>query len=89
MAREHRIISALGRAGFRVPGTVGFSDEVSVLGADFYVMDYVGGYTIESAVDADHLPEASRRPAGFDLMDTLAELHALDVDDAGLSAAGH
>ncbi len=84
MAREHRIISALQRAGFRVPDMVGFSGDASILGADFYVMGYVGGFTIETASDAEHLSVAKRRNAGFDLMDTLAELHALDVDEAGL-----
>ena len=84
MAREHHIISTLSRAGYRVPETVGFEDDAEVTGADFYVMEYVGGSTIEKADDADQLPEDRRRAAGFDLMDALAELHSLDVDTIGL-----
>jgi aminoglycoside phosphotransferase (APT) family kinase protein len=84
MAREHRIISALASAGFRVPGTIGFCDDPAVLGADFYVMEFVGGHTVEKAPDAEHIPLPNRQSAGLDLMDTLAELHNLDVDEAGL-----
>jgi aminoglycoside phosphotransferase (APT) family kinase protein len=84
MAREHHIISTLSRAGYRVPETIGFEDDPGVTGAEFYVMEYIDGSTIEKADDVDWIPEANRRAAGFDLMDTLAELHTLDVDTIGL-----
>lgn len=84
MAREHRIIAALGGCGFRVPGIIGFENDPAFLGADFYVMDFVAGHTVEKVEDVPAIPLANRHSAGIDLMDTLAELHLLDVDSCRL-----
>lgn len=89
MGREYRIITALGGSGFRVPATIGFCDDDNVTGAEFYVMDFVGGFTVELAEDAErYLPVESRTPAALQLMDTLAELHAFDVEEVGLGDLG-
>jgi aminoglycoside phosphotransferase (APT) family kinase protein len=89
MRREYRIISALAGAGFRVPATVGFCDDHSVTGADFYVMDYVEGHTVATADDAERfLPNDARTTAAMELMETLAELHLLNVETIGLADLG-
>ena len=43
MAREHRIVSAVGTTDVPVPRTIGVTEDAEVNGAPFYVMDYVDG----------------------------------------------
>lgn len=85
MAREHRIISAVGPTGVPVPPALGLCTDESVNGAPFYVMGYVDGVVLDSQEKAEmHLPVPLRRPACEHLIDVLADLHAVDVDAIGL-----
>lgn len=84
MAREHRIISAVGKTNVPVPRTLGLCTDEAVNGAPFYVMQYVGGVVLDSPEAAVHLPVELRRPACEHLVDVLADLHAADVDAIGL-----
>lgn len=43
MDREYNIISALSSAGLPVPHTMALCTDKSVLGTDFYLMEYVEG----------------------------------------------
>src|SRR3954464_10722406 len=43
MAREHRVISALAPTAVPVPETIVLCQDTSVLGAPFYVMEFVTG----------------------------------------------
>ncbi|MDW3216218.1 MAG: phosphotransferase family protein [Ilumatobacteraceae bacterium] len=84
MAREHRIITAVGRTGVPVPRTLGLCLDESVNGAPFYVMEFVDGQVLDSPESGALLPEALRPVAGEHLIDVLADLHAADVDEIGL-----
>lgn len=84
MAREHRIITAVGRTGVPVPRTLGLCVDESVNGAPFYVMEYVDGEVLDSPERGALLPEALRPGASEHLIDVLADLHAADVDEIGL-----
>ena len=84
MGREHRIISAVGRTGVPVPRTLAMCDDVEVNGAPFYVMSYVDGVVLDNADKAAQLVPELRYPAAHHLIDVLAELHAVDVDEIGL-----
>ena len=84
MAREHRIISAVGRTDVPVPRTVGLCTDDSVNGAPFYVMSWVEGVVLDSPERGSVLPENLRTPAAEHLIDVLADLHAVDVDAVGL-----
>lgn len=84
MAREHRIISAVGRTSVPVPRTLGLCTDDAVNGSPFYVMEHVAGEVLDSPDKADLLPLELRRPACEHLVDVLAELHAADVDAIGL-----
>lgn len=84
MAREHRLITAVGRTNVPVPRTLGLCTDEAVNGAPFYVMSYVEGEVLDSPEKADLLPEGLRRPAAEHLIDVLADLHAADVDEIGL-----
>lgn len=85
--REYRVINALGSTDFPVPKTVLYCDDVSVTGAEFYIMECVEGRVEEDFT----LPGASKaeRAAIYDsLNETIAQLHRIDPDAIGLSDYG-
>jgi aminoglycoside phosphotransferase (APT) family kinase protein len=84
MAREHRVIAAVGQTGVPVPPALGLCTDDSVNGAPFYVMGFVDGVVLDSIERAQQLPVELRRQAGEHLIDVLADLHAVDVDAVGL-----
>lgn len=84
MAREHRIIASVGRTDVPVPPALGLCVDESVNGAPFYVMGFVDGVVLDSIERAEALPIELRRPTAEHLIDVLADLHAVDVDEVGL-----
>ena len=84
MAREHRIISAVGKTNVPVPRTLGLCTDVEVNGAPFYVMDFVPGVVLDSPEKGEQLPVNLRMHASENLIDVLADLHAVDIDEVGL-----
>lgn len=84
MAREHRIIAAIGGTGVPVPPALGVCTDESVNGAPFYVMGHVEGEVLDGSEKAERLPVELRRQTSEHLIDVLADLHALDVDEIGL-----
>ncbi|WP_019814826.1 phosphotransferase family protein [Saccharomonospora saliphila] len=88
MTREHRVLSALGPTAVPVPPTVLLCTDESVLGARFYVMDHVEGTPFRRADElAVRGPERTRGIACA-LIDTLADLHAVDFTSVGLADFG-
>jgi len=86
MAREHRVMSALGPTPVPVPVTFGLCEDASVNGAPFYVMSFVEGHILRDAAAAEAgLDLATRRRVGTEMARTLASLHAVDLDAAGLT----
>ncbi|WP_321505456.1 phosphotransferase family protein [Breoghania sp.] len=85
--REYRIINALQETPVPVPGTVAFCDDISVIGVDFFLMDFVEGRVIADPAMGP-VPLAERRPLAFALVDTLAELHKVDYEAVGLGDFG-
>jgi aminoglycoside phosphotransferase (APT) family kinase protein len=84
MAREHRLISAVGTTDVPVPPALGLCTDESVNGAPFYVMGYVDGVVLDAPEKAEGMDLATRRAASFHLIDVLGALHAIDVDAVGL-----
>jgi aminoglycoside phosphotransferase (APT) family kinase protein len=84
MAREHRIISAVGRTNVPVPQALGLCTDVDVNGAPFYVMSFVDGVVLDGPERAEMVPASIRPGLGEHLFDVLADLHAVDVDEVGL-----
>ncbi len=88
VAREHRVMAALADSPVPVPTTVGLEPDPGVLDAPFYVMDFVDAHVVRTAADADALDRAARGRAARDLVDVLADLHALSPDEVGLGDLG-
>ncbi len=89
MGREFRIISALHPTGFPTPKTYALCNDESVLGAQFYIMEYVEGIIAVDAADtARRFDEKKRHAIGIELVDVLARLHAFKPDEIGLADFG-
>ncbi len=84
MAREHRVITAVGTTTVPVPPTLGLCTDESVNGAPFYVMGFVDGEVLDSVEKAELLAPELRVGAAEHLIDVLADLHAVDIDAVGL-----
>ncbi|MEV0692050.1 phosphotransferase family protein [Streptomyces sp. NPDC050388] len=88
MRREHRVITALHPTPVPVPRTELLCEDEEVLGAPFYVMEFVDGVPYRTADQLVPLgPERTRR-AVLGLVDTLVELHAVDPGEVGLADFG-
>lgn len=84
MGREWRFISALSPSNVPVAQPLAFGEAGEVLDCPFYVMSYVEGMVPHDARSAEVLSLDARRKAATGLIDTMAALHALDVDTVGL-----
>jgi aminoglycoside phosphotransferase (APT) family kinase protein len=85
--REFKAINGLYPTGFPVAKPYGLCTDDSVLGSWFYVMGMVEGRTIWDGSMPGATPEFRR--ATYDAMiDTLAALHNVSIEEAGLSAFG-
>ncbi|MPY91611.1 MAG: phosphotransferase [Acidimicrobiia bacterium] len=91
MAREHKIISGVARAGgVPVPAALGLCEDVAVNDAPFYVMSYVEGVVLDTSdkVDEAQLEPAARQGLGEHVVEVLARLHAIEPDEVGLGDLG-
>jgi aminoglycoside phosphotransferase (APT) family kinase protein len=88
MSREHKVISALAPTDVPVPATHLLCNDDSVIGAQFYLMDFVDGMAIRSREECAELTEAQRHEIGIKLIDVLADLHAVDDHKVGLGDFG-
>ncbi|MDF8332614.1 phosphotransferase family protein [Novosphingobium cyanobacteriorum] len=85
--REYRVQAGLFGAGFPVARQFGLCTDDAVIGSWFYVMDCVSGRTIWDGAMPGASPQ-ERRATYFAMVDTLAALHAVDVEAAGLGDYG-
>jgi len=89
MAREYRVMTALGSTAVPVPRTYGLCGDREVTGAPFYVMEFVEGPILRDRESAEAaFDEPVRREIGDHMADTLAALHAVDPDAVGLGELG-
>ncbi|HEY0734067.1 MAG TPA: phosphotransferase family protein [Herpetosiphonaceae bacterium] len=89
MSREYRILSALYSSYPKVPRPLLYSDDLSIIGAPFYVMERVNGVILRTRLPQGLTiePELMRHIC-YALIDTLVELHSLDYNAAGLGDLG-
>jgi aminoglycoside phosphotransferase (APT) family kinase protein len=89
MAREHRVVAALGPTAVPVAPVVGLCEDESVNGAPFYAMEFVEGPILRGLAEAEAFPdEDDRRAIGERVADTLVAIHAVDPDAVGLGELG-
>ncbi len=89
MSREHRIIAGLQSSAVPVAPALGLCTDESVNDAPFYVMGFVEGHVVRDRDIAEaSLTMPARRRAGESLVDTMAEIHAVDLEACGLDDLG-
>ncbi len=88
MAREFRVISALGVTDVPVPAAYALCAGPEVLGAPFYLMSFVDGVVFDQPERLAALTPGLARQACELLVDTLLELHSIDPASIGLADFG-
>ena len=88
MGREARVQRALADTPVPVAAIL-LEDAGELIGVPFYVMEKVDGYVVRDTLPAGWAESAQdRRAIANVLVDTLADLHAVDPDEVGLSGFG-
>jgi aminoglycoside phosphotransferase (APT) family kinase protein len=89
MAREFRWLSAVHPVYPLAPRVYLLCEDTSVIGSIFYVMERRHGIVVrhEEPPEIKDRPEVRRR-VGAALVDALADLHAIDIEQAGLTHLG-
>ncbi len=85
--REYRVMTALGASGFPVPKTYALCEDPDVIGTAFFIMDFVEGRIFWRS-DLPEVAREARAPLYHALTDTLADLHMIDYEAAGLGDYG-
>ncbi|MGE6731535.1 phosphotransferase family protein [Streptomyces sp. NPDC059900] len=88
MKREHRVISALHGTDVPVPAPLLLCEDDAVLGAPFYVMEFVDGTPYRTAQELAPLGAERTRAAVLGHVDTLVDLHSVDPQAVGLGDFG-
>ena len=89
MAREYRVLSVLHQAFPYAPRAFLFCEDESIIGAPFFIMERRQGVVVRRTMPETlaQQPDAARRMSEA-LVDTLAELHAVDYEALGLGDLG-
>ncbi|MEA2387594.1 MAG: hypothetical protein QOG41_367, partial [Thermoleophilaceae bacterium] len=86
--REARLLAAVEGAEVRTPRVLDACDDESILGVPFYVMEYIEGHVITTEVPERFATPDERRRICHELIDSLAEMHAVDWRACGLEGFG-
>ncbi len=88
MLRESAILTRLHAAGARVPRVFAVCDDVTLLGVPFYVMELAAGVACDQALPTAIDQPSERAALGAEVLDVLAEIHAIDPAASGLATFG-
>ena len=88
--REFRVLDALKDTGVPIPQPIVACDDPAVFGAPFYVMARVDGEVVRMGIPAAWTQEPEHQHLAFEqLIDAIAEVHAVDWRGVGLGDLGH
>ncbi|MCL4804702.1 MAG: phosphotransferase family protein [Anaerolineae bacterium] len=89
MGREYRVLSVLHQAYPYAPRALLFCDDLSVIGAPFFVMERRQGVVVRRTMSEAYaaMPDAAQRMSEA-LVDALAAFHAVDYEALGLGDLG-
>ncbi len=88
VGREYALISALIKTELPVPQPILHCTDESIIGAPFYLMNYVPGVVIRSTVPPNFANPEGRAELADALIKTLVKLHAVDWREVGLDKIG-
>ena len=89
MGREYKILYNLKKVYSKVPEPFYYTEDESILGAPFYIMEKVEGIILRAKKPKEITPD-KRIMSGIakSVVDEFAALHIVDVENAGLSDLG-
>jgi len=89
MKREFQVLQAVRPHVAAAPQPLLYCDNLDVLGAPFYVMEFVNGVVVDTQWPASFLDTAdARRQASMAMVDTLAAIHSVNPDSPQIAAIG-
>ena len=86
--REARLLTALQTTNVRSPRVLAVSDDQELIGAPFYLMEFVEGDVITNTMPPALDSDEQRAKTADELIDALVELHAVDYTAIGLDGFG-
>ena len=84
MGREHRVMSALAQTAVPVPKMIGLCSDIDVSNAPFYVMEWIDGTVVRNSSIAENFSLDVRHKMGVSVVENLAKIHQVDIDEVGL-----
>ncbi|MDY0220523.1 MAG: phosphotransferase family protein [Desulfobacterium sp.] len=89
MGREFRILTALHPVFPLCPRPLAFSEDTSIIGCPFYIMERIKGIILRKELPEDlSLTPEKARELCINLVSLQADLHGIDVKSAGLEFLG-
>ncbi|WP_299897480.1 phosphotransferase family protein [uncultured Aquimarina sp.] len=89
MGREFRVQSGIYKAFPKVPKMHAYTDDESILGCQFYVMEKVEGIILSiQEAKKRNINDTSFKKIAESWLDTFVQLHAIDYNKAGLEDLG-
>ena len=88
MGREYRVLAALRPGPVPVPTPLAACADPEVIGAPFYLMEFVDGALLRTAEDLAGLGPERATVVAHALIDVLADLHEVDPAEIGLADFG-
>jgi aminoglycoside phosphotransferase (APT) family kinase protein len=89
MSREFKVQSGVGAAFSKVPKMYTFSEDTSILGSDFYLMEKVDGIILNyKEAKQRNIVASEYKTIANSWLDTLVELHNVDYNAIGLADLG-
>ena len=89
MSREYKVLSALKNNYKKSPIPLHYCNEINIIGSDFYIMERIRGIVLRSNNFKKILTEKTQYDfIASEFVDTLIELHKLEIEKIGLSEFG-
>jgi aminoglycoside phosphotransferase (APT) family kinase protein len=89
MNREFKVQSAVHKVYSKVPKMYGFSEDETILGSDFYIMEKVEGVILNyKEAKQRNIPEKDYKNIANSWLNALVELHNVDYKAIGLADLG-
>jgi aminoglycoside phosphotransferase (APT) family kinase protein len=88
MSREYRVLSALNGTAVPVPAPLAYCADADIIGAPFFLMQYVAGAALRTRQDGAQLTAGQAGRLSAELAAMLARIHDVDPAAAGLAGFG-
>ena len=89
VGREFRILDAIKDTAVRIPRPIVACDDPTVFDAPFYVMERIDGVPVRTGIPLAWVDDPSRQHRAFEeLVDAIADVHAVDWRSVGLEGLG-